>query len=128
MHDLRMLRQPQYQARHIRSELAVKRYLYYPLVCRQALLCTTYHSTLVETAVLLADAGLDSGSLDIGVSYHGFPIYTQSQDLCDATRCPIKKGPLTVKLEEPFPVITPPVRLLSQAQSSSPLSHAFKLS
>ena len=51
------------------------------------------------------------------MSYHGFPIYTQSQDLCDATRCPIKKGPLTVKLEEPFPVITPPVRLLSQAQA-----------
>lgn len=70
-----------------------------------------------DSGAACADAGLESGSLDIGVSYHGFPIYTQSQDLCDATRCPIKKGPLTVKLEEPFPVITPPVRLLSQAQS-----------
>ena len=66
-----------------------------------------------SSAAARADAGLESGWLDIGVSYHGFPIYTQSQDLCDATRCPIKKGPLTVKLEEPFPVITPPVRLLS---------------
>ena len=43
------------------------------------------------------------------MSYHGFPIYTQSQDLCNATTCPVKKGPLTIKLEEPFPVITPPV-------------------
>jgi hypothetical protein len=57
-----------------------------------------------------ADTGLESGTLDIGVSYHGFPIYTQSQDLCDVTQCPVEKGPLTVKLEEPFPIITPPVR------------------
>ena len=80
---------------------------------RGALLTSLPFQAGEDSGAACADAGLESGSLDIGVSYHGFPIYTQSQDLCDATRCPIKKGPLTVKLEEPFPVITPPVRLLS---------------
>ena len=51
------------------------------------------------------------GSLTIGVSYHGFPIYTQTMDLCQQTKCPVEKGPVSVSLEEPFPVITPPVCL-----------------
>ena len=58
-----------------------------------------------------ADVEIGSGSLDISVAYHGFPIYSQSQDLCDKTACPVKKGPVKVALEEPFPIITPPVRI-----------------
>lgn len=46
------------------------------------------------------------------MAYHGFPIYSESKDLCDKTDCPVKKGPVTVALEEPFPIITPPVRIL----------------
>ena len=53
------------------------------------------------------------------MSYRGFPIYTQSQDLCDVTQCPVEKGPLTVKLEEPFPIITPPVRETAAAPAGS---------
>ncbi|KAK9827719.1 hypothetical protein WJX81_004847 [Elliptochloris bilobata] len=65
-------------------------------------------STASFVVEAVADTRLESGTLDIGVSYHGFPIYTQSQDLCDATSCPVKKGPLTLTLEESFPIITPP--------------------
>ena len=54
---------------------------------------------------------VSAGSLSIGVSYHGFPIYTETKDLCQQTACPVKKGPVSVQLEEPFPVITPPVSL-----------------
>ena len=54
---------------------------------------------------------MTEGSLTIGVSYHGFPIYTQSMDLCQQTQCPVERGPVSVSLEEPFPVITPPVCL-----------------
>lgn len=57
----------------------------------------------------VADVEIGSGSLDISVAYHGFPIYSQSQDLCEQTDCPVKKGPVKVALEEPFPIITPPV-------------------
>ena len=54
---------------------------------------------------------MDAGDLSLAVSYRGFPIYTESKDLCEQTDCPVKKGPVKVDLEQPFPIITPPVRL-----------------
>ncbi|EIE19635.1 hypothetical protein COCSUDRAFT_54568 [Coccomyxa subellipsoidea C-169] len=65
-------------------------------------------STAKFTIDATADVEIGSGSLDISVAYHGFPIYSQSQDLCEKTACPVKKGPVIVALEEPFPIITPP--------------------
>lgn len=59
-----------------------------------------------------ADVEIAAGTLDISVAYHGFPIYSESKDLCDKTECPVKKGPVKVALEEPFPIITPPVQIL----------------
>lgn len=44
------------------------------------------------------------------MSYRGFPIYTETKDLCKQTECPVNKGPVKVDLEQPFPIITPPVR------------------
>ena len=52
---------------------------------------------------------VDSGDLGLSVSYRGFPIYTETKDLCKQTDCPVKKGPVKVDLEQPFPIITPPV-------------------
>ena len=65
---------------------------------------------------------ITEGSLTIGVSYHGFPIYTETKDLCQQTECPVKKGPVNVYLEEPFPVITPPV----SAQASCVVSISWR--
>ena len=69
--------------------------------------------SLTKGAMPCSATGVDiaEGSLTIGVSYHGFPIYTETKDLCQQTECPVQKGPVTVSLEEPFPVITPPVCL-----------------
>ena len=58
-----------------------------------------------------AEEQVDAGDLSLAVSYRGFPIYTETKDLCDQTECPVKKGPVKVDLEQPFPIITPPVRL-----------------
>lgn len=59
------------------------------------------------------DVEVDAGTLLLSVAYHGFPIYSEKKDLCEKTVCPVKKGPVEVALEEPFPIITPPVSLLS---------------
>ncbi len=56
------------------------------------------------------DVEIDAGTLLLSVAYHGFPIYSEQKDLCEKTSCPVKKGPVQVALEEPFPIITPPVR------------------
>ncbi|CAL8471294.1 g10836 [Coccomyxa elongata] len=65
-------------------------------------------STAQFTIDATADVEIAAGTLDISVAYHGFPIYSESKDLCDKTECPVKKGPVKVALEEPFPIITPP--------------------
>ena len=59
---------------------------------------------------LFAEDQVDSGDLSLSVAYRGFPIYTETKDLCDQTDCPVRKGPVKVDLEQPFPIITPPVR------------------
>ena len=76
--------------------------------------CSTFLCLYFEWVPLLcsADVEIAAGTLDISVAYHGFPIYSESKDLCDKTECPVKKGPVKVALEEPFPIITPPVRIL----------------
>ena len=63
---------------------------------------------LSQTSVIAEDE-VDSGDLGLSVSYRGFPIYTETKDLCKQTDCPVKKGPVQVDLEQPFPIITPPV-------------------
>ena len=63
---------------------------------------------LSQTSVTAEDE-VDSGDLGLSVSYRGFPIYTETKDLCKQTDCPVKKGPVKVDLEQPFPIITPPV-------------------
>lgn len=57
----------------------------------------------------LAEEQVDAGDLSLSVAYRGFPIYTETKDLCEQTDCPVKKGPVKVDLEQPFPIITPPV-------------------
>ncbi len=44
------------------------------------------------------------GSSDLAVTFYSY------DDLCEQTDCPVKKGPVKVDLEQPFPIITPPVR------------------
>jgi hypothetical protein len=43
------------------------------------------------------------------VTYAGLPIWTQNDDLCAKTACPVAKGPTEVVYQQPFPYITPPV-------------------
>ncbi|CAL5228260.1 g11363 [Coccomyxa viridis] len=66
---------------------------------------------------------VDAGDLSLAVSYRGFPIYTEKKDLCEQTECPVKKGPVKVDLEQPFPIITPPgpytVRLIASGKGGA---------
>lgn len=56
------------------------------------------------------DVEISSGTLELGVTYRGVPIYSETKDLCETAACPVKKGPYAVHVSEYFPPITPPVR------------------
>jgi hypothetical protein len=42
------------------------------------------------------------------VHYAGMPIWTQLDNLCEKTDCPVAPGPTEVRYSQPFPIITPP--------------------
>lgn len=67
-------------------------------------------SSLESHPLCCTDVELTSGTLDLDVSFHGVPIYFETQDLCKDTTCPLKKGPYEIHVAQYFPPITPPVR------------------
>ncbi|KAJ9527605.1 hypothetical protein QJQ45_025877 [Haematococcus lacustris] len=72
-----------------------------------------------------------AGAVEIQVSFSGIQIYSESQDLCSKTACPVPPGPVTINIVEDLPPIAPPV---SEAQDqlqgtayTSPLSGDYGL-
>ena len=59
----------------------------------------------------LSNAGGDvlQGTVEIAVSFMGLPIFSQSEDLCSKTACPVAAGPINITLVELLPPIAPPV-------------------
>lgn len=51
---------------------------------------------------------VDGGTLSLAVAFMGFPIWSETKDLCDRTTCPVKKGPVELAVQEYLPPITPP--------------------
>jgi hypothetical protein len=51
---------------------------------------------------------VQSGTIDISVTFAGTEIYTEQDDLCSKTNCPIKTGPLNIKYVQDLPPIAPP--------------------
>ncbi|KAK9827503.1 hypothetical protein WJX74_006299 [Apatococcus lobatus] len=51
---------------------------------------------------------VDEGTMSLAVAFMGFPIWSQTFDLCDRTSCPVKKGPVELAVQEYLPPITPP--------------------
>lgn len=62
----------------------------------------TFHIS-AESSVQLQD-----GMVNMLVTYGGLPIWTQNDELCDKTACPISKGQVDVVYKQLFPIITPP--------------------
>eukprot|EP00197_Chlamydomonas_leiostraca_P008008 CAMPEP_0202866060 /NCGR_PEP_ID=MMETSP1391-20130828/7155_1 /ASSEMBLY_ACC=CAM_ASM_000867 /TAXON_ID=1034604 /ORGANISM="Chlamydomonas leiostraca, Strain SAG 11-49" /LENGTH=164 /DNA_ID=CAMNT_0049545973 /DNA_START=35 /DNA_END=529 /DNA_ORIENTATION=+ len=60
---------------------------------------------LVEGSI---SEGVAGGSVDIEVSFSGVQIYSQSEDLCAKTKCPVAPGPVAVTIVELLPPIAPP--------------------
>ncbi|KAK9806286.1 hypothetical protein WJX72_008559 [[Myrmecia] bisecta] len=65
-------------------------------------------NTVEFTIQATSDTAVASGTLDIGVTYRGLPVWSESDDLCDKTTCPITKGPVEIAWSVAFPIITPP--------------------
>ncbi|GIL59600.1 hypothetical protein Vafri_14342 [Volvox africanus] len=63
-------------------------------------------ATFVITGTI--DTELQGGSVDMTVSFSGFPIFSSSSDLCTKTTCPVPAGPISLTLEELLPPIAPP--------------------
>eukprot|EP00199_Chlamydomonas_sp_CCMP681_P003575 CAMPEP_0119115728 /NCGR_PEP_ID=MMETSP1180-20130426/51900_1 /TAXON_ID=3052 ORGANISM="Chlamydomonas cf sp, Strain CCMP681" /NCGR_SAMPLE_ID=MMETSP1180 /ASSEMBLY_ACC=CAM_ASM_000741 /LENGTH=183 /DNA_ID=CAMNT_0007104817 /DNA_START=55 /DNA_END=606 /DNA_ORIENTATION=- len=51
---------------------------------------------------------VDSGTVDIQVSFSGVEIFATSEDLCAKTSCPVAPGEVLVTLVEALPPIAPP--------------------
>ena len=52
---------------------------------------------------------VEDGDIVMLVKLSGLPIYTQEDDLCSKTNCPVSKGEgVTITYEQEFPIITPP--------------------
>ncbi|GFH26174.1 ML domain-containing protein [Haematococcus lacustris] len=49
-----------------------------------------------------------AGAVEIQVSFSGIQIYSESQDLCSKTACPVPPGPVTINIVEDLPPIAPP--------------------
>ncbi|KAK9849124.1 hypothetical protein WJX84_009227 [Apatococcus fuscideae] len=56
------------------------------------------------------DSGIDvsAGTLSLAVAFMGFPIWSETKDLCERTQCPVKKGPVELAVQEYLPPLTPP--------------------
>lgn len=59
---------------------------------------------------LLAADTVTSGTVEMTITFMGVDIWTNSEDLCTKTTCPLQKGPVTITLVENLPPIAPPVR------------------
>ncbi|KAL3830169.1 hypothetical protein ACJIZ3_018971 [Penstemon smallii] len=51
---------------------------------------------------------ISGGKLKIEVSYFGFHIHTEDQNLCEQTGCPVSVGDFLVSHSQELPGITPP--------------------
>ncbi|KAJ9526735.1 hypothetical protein QJQ45_017521 [Haematococcus lacustris] len=72
-----------------------------------------------------------AGAVEIQVSFSGIQIYSESQDLCSKTACPVPPGPVTINIVEDLPPIAPPVSKaqdqLQGTANTSPLSGDYGL-
>ncbi|KAJ9525874.1 hypothetical protein QJQ45_009250 [Haematococcus lacustris] len=64
----------------------------------------------VKTFQLIAghQCNIPAGAVEIQVSFSGIQIYSESQDLCSKTACPVPPGPVTINIVEDLPPIAPP--------------------
>lgn len=67
-----------------------------------------------------ADNDVAGGTVEINVSFMGMPIYTQQEDLCSKTSCPVPSGPISITLVEYLPPIAPPVGAWGASQRGAP--------
>jgi hypothetical protein len=51
---------------------------------------------------------IGSGQLRLSVSWHGWPVYRETLDLCTSTACPIQRGHVTIANQHQLPSIAPP--------------------
>ena len=100
------LRYLQTQVRSPRAAGALAWHVLGAFVARHAYM-VTWHAPPLP----LCSAALDvqQGKIGMTVTYAGIPIWTQSDDLCAKTTCPIAKGPADVVYLQPMPIFTPPV-------------------
>ena len=64
-------------------------------------------STTFAISASSGDA-ITGGKMTIDVSYFGFHIHSESQDLCEKTSCPIPAGDFVLSHEQVLPGFTPP--------------------
>lgn len=73
---------------------------------------TTIYPGSTATFTIEGEAGtetVEDGEIVMLVKLSGLPIYTQEDDLCSKTSCPVSKGEgVTITYEQEFPIITPP--------------------
>jgi hypothetical protein len=63
------------------------------------------------SAEVAADQAFAGGSVSMLVKLAGLPIYTETDDLCDKTACPLEAGvPVRIVYNQLMPSVTPPVR------------------
>ena len=53
---------------------------------------------------------VESGTIEVLVSYTGMPVYQTRVDLCATVDCPVGPGPVTVRYNTTLPGVAPPVR------------------
>ncbi|XP_047332382.1 putative phosphatidylglycerol/phosphatidylinositol transfer protein DDB_G0282179 [Impatiens glandulifera] len=51
---------------------------------------------------------ISEGKLMIDVSYFGFHIYSETDDICSKTSCPVSAGDFVVSHSQSLPIFTPP--------------------
>ena len=70
------------------------------------------HIILAEELIWLPSAGvaIPTGTLGVTILLSGLPLFSTTGDLCDSTHCPVPAGPFSVNLQQPLPLMTPPVR------------------
>uniref|UniRef100_A0A1J3H0D6 Putative phosphatidylglycerol/phosphatidylinositol transfer protein n=1 Tax=Noccaea caerulescens TaxID=107243 RepID=A0A1J3H0D6_NOCCA len=54
------------------------------------------------------DDAISSGKLVIEVSYFGWRIHSETDDLCEKTKCPVAIGDFLVSHSQVLPIFTPP--------------------
>lgn len=74
-----------------------------------------------------ADAPISGGQMKIEVKYFFFSVYSETENLCSDTSCPIPAGDFVVSHTQELPGITPPVSLFSFCSNSTFMPQCFDL-